>query len=154
MTFNNCTHETTLEIHERCFTGPVGFDSGPLATAGGQNRAAHGGVTSTTECRRCGARRLENHNGHHVELGQWWDDRRQKAEAAAADRHAAQIEKAALDGLRAAYNNPRIYRDENSVITVQAHADGPIVIAGSNLADAWRRAGTSDAETIRKAMLP
>lgn len=51
-----------------------------------ENRAAHGNRTYTVECVRCGAQRLENRNGLHVEFGVWGPDVVERENAA--DREA------------------------------------------------------------------
>jgi len=69
-----CSHKHTFEARTRGFTGPVS-DS--------ENKAAHGCVCITVECRDCGARREENRNWLHVERGPWGpsrDERRAKVE--------------------------------------------------------------------------
>lgn len=77
-----CTHKQTRELATRCFRAPVG----PI---GDQNRAAHGGVCATVECLACGARRQENHNGCHEELGHWGASRDERERAAAQAERAA-----------------------------------------------------------------
>jgi len=56
------THRTKAS-ETRAFTGPV-------ASGGRENRAAHGGYCRHEEC-RCGATRRVNVNGQHVERGPW-----------------------------------------------------------------------------------
>jgi hypothetical protein len=58
----SCRHENARVLRESCFVGPVG-----------DNPAAHGGIRVEVECLDCGARRAENHNGRHREIGAWWD---------------------------------------------------------------------------------
>lgn len=61
-TMTKCTHEKCVEVDERGYTGPVSDDENP---------AARGCVTVTMRCCACGARRRENINGRHVEIGPW-----------------------------------------------------------------------------------
>jgi len=71
---NECSHEHTFEASTRCFSGPVSSD---------ENKAAHGCVCITVECRDCGTRREENRNWLHVERGPWGpsrDERRDEVE--------------------------------------------------------------------------
>lgn len=54
-------HRKHQERNERCFTQAVAYP---------ENRAAHGNITVEHVC-RCGAVRLVNVNGRHVERGPW-----------------------------------------------------------------------------------
>lgn len=59
----SCKHLKIRLAQERSFSGGVARD---------ENRAAHGGICQVWECPDCGAFRLLNRNGHHVERGPWF----------------------------------------------------------------------------------
>ena len=65
--YTTCMHPRTREIRETVFSGSV-------ASRGDENPMAHGCVTEEQECVECGARRLVNINGRHVEVGGWYDE--------------------------------------------------------------------------------
>ena len=44
---------------------------GPVARGDREWSPAHGCVRVTVFCRHCGQQRVENHNGHHIEAGDW-----------------------------------------------------------------------------------
>lgn len=69
-----CNHVGKI-IAERPFFGPV-------ASGDNQWPPAHGGVTYEMECSLCGARRLENVNQQHREVGCWGPDRATRQTAA------------------------------------------------------------------------
>lgn len=58
-----CRHVLARVVRERCYSGAVSRD---------ENRAAHGGICQVLECAKCGATRLVNRNGGHVERGPWF----------------------------------------------------------------------------------
>jgi hypothetical protein len=72
----SCRHTRYTDIATHCYSGSV---AGP---DGEENRAAHGNVCVTYECRDCGARARANENGRHVEWGQWGPPRADREQAA------------------------------------------------------------------------
>jgi hypothetical protein len=79
-----CKHARTTQVGpDRCYTGSVA-----RAPYTDDNRAAHGCVTITVECRDCGARRDENRNQGYVEVGPWGPSRATRR--AEADRLSAE----------------------------------------------------------------
>ena len=54
-------HRVAREDAERCYQ---------FAVADPENEAAHGGVSCVQRC-RCGASRIQNRNGQHIETGKW-----------------------------------------------------------------------------------
>lgn len=66
-----CTHEHTTAGVDRGFAGPV-------VTGDRENRAAHGCVTYTETCDRCGAQRQTNQNQCHLERGSWGPSRAER----------------------------------------------------------------------------
>jgi hypothetical protein len=75
-----CEHKKTKVVREMCFRGSVSRE---------ENRAAHGNIQLEVECLDCGARRAENRNGAHAEVGEWGDS------AVEREIHARTLEKAA-----------------------------------------------------------
>jgi len=71
----SCTHTSTTDIATRCFTSSVAWPHSD------EDPAAHGGVCVEVECDACGARRRENRNGRHVELGPWGPTRSERRQA-------------------------------------------------------------------------
>jgi len=62
-----CTHRHTRQVGpDRCFQGSVAEE--PLTH---ENPAAHGNITWTEQCDRCGSRRAINSNQRFVEYGPW-----------------------------------------------------------------------------------
>jgi len=62
-----CRHHHTHQVGpDRCFYGSVAEE--PFTH---ENPAAHGNVSWTEECDRCGARRAVNSNQHFVEVSPW-----------------------------------------------------------------------------------
>lgn len=61
-----CPHKSWSTSNERCFVDAVGHDYNPMA---------HGNITVTETCIRCGARRAVNVNGMHREEGGWGPSR-------------------------------------------------------------------------------
>lgn len=59
-----CKHRSTTERSIRCFAGSV-------AEPHKQVLSAHGNITVTVQCLRCGATQRRNINGRHVERGPW-----------------------------------------------------------------------------------
>lgn len=58
-----CRHpDHAVAAVDTAFQGPVGDN---------ENRAAHGNITRTYECRACGGSRSVNINGSHIEEGKW-----------------------------------------------------------------------------------
>ena len=78
-----CSHEKTRERYTVGFCGAVSVwpqtDSNP---------AAHGNITVSVECVRCGARRSENINGHHIEVSPWRGSRAEREATIRAAREA------------------------------------------------------------------
>jgi len=63
MTTRTKSHKHTMSTeYERCFTTCARWTR--------CNPAAHGGITVREKC-ACGAVRLVNRNGNHVEIGAW-----------------------------------------------------------------------------------
>jgi hypothetical protein len=62
----NCKHEHTIETRVVGYSAPVAVH--PYTE---ENPAAHGNICVTEQCTRCGADRLKNINGNHVEYGTW-----------------------------------------------------------------------------------
>jgi hypothetical protein len=82
----SCRHTRYTDIATHCYSGSV---AGPR---GEENRAAHGNVCVTYECRDCGARAVANKNGRHVEWGAWGPSRAERERAALeAEYHEAQL---------------------------------------------------------------
>lgn len=83
-----CKHERTHQHgDDRAFVFPVAVS--PYTE---ENRAAHGGISWTEECDKCGSRRAVNQNQHHIEVGPWGLPRieREAAEAREAEARCAQ----------------------------------------------------------------
>ena len=72
-----CSHNQITQI-----TRDYGFCGSVAASADFENRAAHGGITYTVECDRCGARQSRNQNQNHIERGPWSETREQRRKAA------------------------------------------------------------------------
>ncbi len=124
-----CNHAESKTIRTRCFAGPVSRD---------ENRAAHGNVTNTDECVRCGARREQNINGHHVETGPWGPS--------LAERQAAH--RAAVRAIPAA-PTPLTLRSGERAVTASVDAEGYIVLEPS-----WDAGLSRDDERGVLAALP
>ena len=65
-----CTHKIVRTISEGAYMGSVA-----VYPHTDENRAAHGNITVTVECRACGAQRRENINQSFLEVGPWGPDR-------------------------------------------------------------------------------
>jgi len=61
-----CAHSKTRTLSTEGFARDVSVH--PYTES---NPAAHGNITERVECTACGARRLENINGRHVEVSPW-----------------------------------------------------------------------------------
>lgn len=62
----SCSHASTKTLSTHGFSGDVS-----VAPYTESNASAHGNITEHVECTACGARRLENVNGGHVEVSPW-----------------------------------------------------------------------------------
>lgn len=71
-----CSHQAVKELSTEGFSGPVS-----VAPYTESNPAAHGNITVRVECKACGARRLENINGRHVEVSPWLGSTEERAAA-------------------------------------------------------------------------
>lgn len=127
----NCRHDVTQALRETCFVGPVGD---------GDNPAAHGGIRVEVECRDCGARRFENHNGRHREIGAWWD----RAGEVAALR--ADVQRARA---RARQLGSREVRRGNTAVEVCIGDDGRLMV----VAKRGRFSSTDEAAIVRASGL-
>jgi hypothetical protein len=93
------------------YSGPVSRD---------ENRAAHGGVRVEVE-REDGARRFENINGKHVEVGSWGPSQEERRlEAQRAEARAAEI--------RASRPAPVTVRRGEAAVVVSIADDGTLVL--------------------------
>lgn len=107
-TAHTCAHEQKTDLRTRCFAGALG-----------DNRAAHGGITVTVECNACGARRDENRNGKHVEVGPWGPSR-------AARQLEADTAKRAVQDLLKTRPDPVTLKNDNATVRVAVNHDGMI----------------------------
>ncbi len=119
----NCEHARTTDISEHCYTGSV------AGIYGDENRAAHGGVCVTVECRSCGARRGENRNGRHVEVGAWGLTREQREAKA---REAARVVSALVERRP---GDVTLRSDSGAEATVGVDREGYLVVRGAKQPD-------------------
>jgi hypothetical protein len=61
-----CSHSETRVLSTNGFSREVS-----VAPYTESNPSAHGNITELAECTACGARRLENVNGRHLEVSPW-----------------------------------------------------------------------------------
>lgn len=133
----DCTHPHRHDVAEVGFSGSVAVH--PCTT---ENRAAHGCVRTTVECLMCGARRHENRNWMHREVGPWWPHREeQEASQRERRRH--------LRTIRTAYGIRDVHDDRVAGVIVLRPVSGPEIVIGTTLADAARRTATADGAVIR-----
>lgn len=112
----SCNHTNPATISTHGYSGSVSpYD---------ENRAAHGGVCHTEECRQCGARRRVNANGRHYEYGTWGESRAEREDRA---RLAAYAARALCD--RRPPSVRLVRGSESAEVTIDA--DGYIVTRGT-----------------------
>ena len=119
-----CTHASYRQV------GPDCPFSGSVAVEPYECRGAHGCITYTEECSRCGARRSVNQNQRYVEVAPWGPSRDAREQAARKARAYATVLVSAV---------PTIRRTDG--VTLQMDAEGYIVTAlGNDVVALWRSA--------------
>lgn len=116
----SCDHENVREIATRGYSGAVSRD---------ENRAAHGCVCVTEECKGCGSRRSVNVNQWHREEGPWGPTREERRLKAA---HARRVARGAV----AACQVVRVTRGDGMALTLSVDSEGYICASGSLHRDA------------------
>lgn len=110
-----CDHADifTVPDSERCYSGSV---VGRYSEHD-ENRAAHGCIVYTEECRRCGSQRAVNQNGSHFEIGDWGLTAAERKARDEAERQAKiQKQEAAEDALVAARKVEVLQVDEDDTL--------------------------------------
>lgn len=139
-----CSHRRTRDLATHAYTGPVAGPRGEV------NRAAHGCVCVTVECVSCGARRDENRNQWHLELGPWGPTR-------AARQRAAEDARTAASALAARRPAPITLTRGDQEREVWIDCDGYLVVVGGSIPDEAIASAAPDfldaAQRLRRAVL-
>ena len=112
-----CQHEVVHERSESCYRGSVSIHD--------ENPRAHGGVRVEVECAACGARRSENRNGKHVEIGGWGSTREERADESRSATARVNEVRRIVSGRTATI------RRGGDVVHVVIAADGYLLCSGS-----------------------
>ena len=148
-----------LNLTHRCTIGSPSCYNGSVARHPytDENRAAHGNIRQLVECKRCGARRLENRNQRFLEVSPWWDERSRRERERNHALEAKQAAEAAIATIRRAYGDQAaLVRTGDDYIALWVDADfrngGTEILIGTSLADAAARTKGHGADKIRGAV--